>query len=120
MAGLHALHKILAAHAQPARTTVTPGEYLQLVPDVFAFGISYNAEEANKFEATMQDLGVKEFPLRERIFAFQDHGAPAPSPALRTQRPARSHGGARRPLQAPDRLPAGRRRRGLTRPSAAG
>ena len=44
MAGMHALHKILAAHSIPQRTTVTPGEYLQLVPDVFAFGISYNAE----------------------------------------------------------------------------
>lgn len=82
MAGMHALHKILAAHSQPRRDTVTPGEYLQLVPDVFAFGISYNAEEADKFEATLNELGVKEFPLRERIFAFQDHGAPAPSPAF--------------------------------------
>src|ERR1700704_2128372 len=82
MAGLHALQKILAAHAQPKRTSVTPGEYLQLVPDVFAFGISYNAEEADRFEANLADLGVKEFPLKDRIFVFQDHGAPAPSPAF--------------------------------------
>lgn len=82
MAGLHALQKILAAHAQPKRTSVTPGEYLQLVPDVFAFGISYNAEEADRFEANLAELGVKEFPLKDRIFAFQDHGAPAPSPAF--------------------------------------
>ena len=82
MAGMHALHKILAAHSIPQCTAVTPGEYLQLVPDVFAFGISYNAEEADKFDATLNELGVKDFPLRERIFAFQDHGAPAPSPAF--------------------------------------
>ena len=25
---------------------------------------------------------MKEFPLKDRIFAFQDHGAPAPSPAF--------------------------------------
>mgnify|MGYP003348131613 CR=1 FL=1 len=82
MPGMHALHKILARHALPQRTEVTPGEYLQLVPDIFAFGISYNAEEANKFEATLKDLGVKQFPLRDRIFAFIDHGGPAPSPAF--------------------------------------
>jgi 3-isopropylmalate/(R)-2-methylmalate dehydratase large subunit len=79
---LHALHKILAVHALPKRDSVAPGEYLQLVPDVFAFGISYNAEEAEKFEATLAELGVKDFPLKDRIFAFQDHGGPAPSPAF--------------------------------------
>lgn len=82
MAGLHALQKMLGAHAHPPRTTVTPGEYLEIEPDVFAFGISYNAEEVDKFEADLAELGVKDFRLRDRIFAFQDHGSPAPSPAF--------------------------------------
>ncbi len=82
MAGLHALQKILGAHAHPQRTAVTPGEYLEIEPDVFAFGISYNAEEAARFEADLAELGVRDFPLRERIFAFQDHGSPAPTPAF--------------------------------------
>ena len=82
MAGLHALQKMLGAHAHPRRIVVTPGEYLEIEPDVFAFGISYNAEEADKFEADLAELGVKDFRLRERIFAFQDHGSPAPSPAF--------------------------------------
>ena len=70
MAALHALQKILGAHAHPKRTAVTPGEYLEIEPDVFAFGISYNAEEVDKFEADLAELGVKDFPLRDRIFAF--------------------------------------------------
>jgi 3-isopropylmalate/(R)-2-methylmalate dehydratase large subunit len=82
MAGLHALQKMLGAHAHPKRTEVTPGEYLEIEPDVFAFGISYNAEEAERFEADLAELGVRDFPLRDRIFAFQDHGSPAPTPAF--------------------------------------
>ncbi len=82
MAGQHALQKILGAHSQPQRASVAPGEYLQIVPDVFAFGVSYNAQEVDRFEANLAELGVKDFPLKDRIFAFQDHGAPAPSPAF--------------------------------------
>lgn len=82
MPGQHALHKILGAHSQPQRASVTPGEYLQIVPDVFAFGVSYNAQEVDRFEANLAELGVRDFPLKERIFAFQDHGAPAPSPTF--------------------------------------
>lgn len=82
MAGLHAIQKILAAHSHPKRASVTPGEYLEIEPDVFAFGVSYNAEEVDKFEADLAEFGVRKFPLQDRIFAFQDHASPAPSPAF--------------------------------------
>jgi homoaconitate hydratase family protein len=82
MAGLHALQKILAQHSNPQRASVTPGEYLEIVPDVFAFGVSYNAEEVDTFEADLAEFGVKQFPLKDRMFVFQDHGSPAPSPAF--------------------------------------
>ena len=35
MAGMHALHKILANCARPQRSTVTPGEFLEIEPDIF-------------------------------------------------------------------------------------
>ena len=82
MPALHALQKILRAHAHPRPETVYPGEFLEIEPDVFAFGISYNAEEVDRFEADLADLGVKDFPLKDRMFIFHDHAAPAPSAAF--------------------------------------
>ena len=42
MPALHALQKILRAHARPTPPeSVSPGEFLEIEPDVFAFGISY-------------------------------------------------------------------------------
>ena len=82
MPGLHALQKILREHAHPKPATVAPGEYLEIEPDVFAFGVSYNAEEVDRFEADLAELGVKDFPLKERMFVFHDHAAPAPSAAF--------------------------------------
>src|ERR1700750_2903591 len=82
MSGLHALQKILRDHAHPRPATVSPGEYLEIEPDVFAFGISYNAEEVDLFEADLAELGVKDFPLKDRMFIFHDHAAPAPSAAF--------------------------------------
>ena len=75
MPALHALQKILRAHAHPQPETVSPGEFLEIEPDVFAFGISYNAEEVDKFEADLAELGVKDFPLKDRMFIFHDHAA---------------------------------------------
>lgn len=82
MPGLHALQKILREHAHPKPASVTPGEFLEIEPDVFAFGVSYNPEEVDRLEADLADMGVKEFPLKDRMFVFHDHGAPAPSAAF--------------------------------------
>ena len=78
--GMHALHKILAEHAHPKRTSIVPGEFLELEPDVFAVSVTYNAEEAVRLEQDLNDLRIRELPLKDRIFAFHDHAAPAPSP----------------------------------------
>jgi homoaconitase/3-isopropylmalate dehydratase large subunit len=82
MSGMHALHKILMEHTHPKSTAVSPGEFLEIEPDVFGVPIHYNAQEADRLEADLADLGVKALPLKEKIFAFLDHGAPAPSPAF--------------------------------------
>ena len=82
MSGLHALHKILMAHAHPRPLTVAAGEFLQIEPDVFAVQVATNAEEVDRLEADLKDLGVQDLPLRQKIFAFIDHGAPAPSSAI--------------------------------------
>ncbi|MEA3152893.1 MAG: hypothetical protein QOK44_482 [Betaproteobacteria bacterium] len=82
MTGMHALQKMLGEHAHPKADRVQAGDFLEIEPDVFAFGVSYNAQEADKLEADLAELGVKQFPLKDKIFAFQDHGAPAPSGAF--------------------------------------
>ena len=81
MAGMHALHKILMGHARPIRDSVTPGEFLEIEPDVFAVSVTPNAEAVDRLEADLAELGVTEFPLNGHIFAFLDHDAPAPSAA---------------------------------------
>ena len=82
MAGMHALHKILMEHAKPKRMSVMPGEFLEIEPDVFAVGVGLNPEDLGQLETDLAELGVKEFPLRDKIFAFLDHGAPAPSAGI--------------------------------------
>lgn len=82
MAGLHALHKILMAHAHPQPSTVVPGEFLQIEPDVFAVQVATNAEEVDRLAADLRDLGVRDLPLKQKIFPFIDHGAPAPTSAI--------------------------------------
>jgi 3-isopropylmalate/(R)-2-methylmalate dehydratase large subunit len=82
MPGLHALHKILMAHVHPKPATITPGEFLQLEPDVFAVQIATNVEEVDRLEADLKDLGVGELPLKHKIFPFLDHGAPAPTAGI--------------------------------------
>ena len=84
MSGMHALHKILMEHAHPRRTSVSAGEFLEIEPDVFGVSVHYNGHDADKLAADLAELGVNELPLREQIFAFLDHGAPAPSPAFAT------------------------------------
>jgi homoaconitate hydratase family protein len=96
MSGLHALHKILIDHAHPKPATVSPGEFLELEPDVFAIGIA-TTPEFERIEADLKELGIKELPLKDRMFAFLDHGSPAPSAAIATgnkrwQQFFRSHG----------------------------
>lgn len=97
MSGMHALHKILIEHAHPKPATVTPGEFLEIEPDVFAVQIGTNAEDADRLESDLAELGVKALPLKERMFVFLDHAAPAPTPGIaagqkRWQQFFRSHG----------------------------
>ncbi len=80
MSAMHALYKILMEHAHPRRSSVSAGEYLEIEPDVFAVGIAYNQEEVNRLEENLGKLRIKDFPLGDRIFAFLDHAAPAPTP----------------------------------------
>jgi len=82
MNGLHALHKILIEHAHPRPDSVAPGEFLEIEPDVFAVQVATNAEEVARLEADLAELGVGELPLRDRIFPFIDHGAPAPTAGI--------------------------------------
>jgi 3-isopropylmalate dehydratase large subunit len=84
MPGLHALHKILIAHARPQPSAIEPGEFLQIEPDVFAVQVATNAEEVDRLETDLSDLGVDELPLKSRIFPFTDHGAPAPTAGIAT------------------------------------
>jgi 3-isopropylmalate/(R)-2-methylmalate dehydratase large subunit len=79
---MHALHKILAEHARPRRSSVTPGEFLEIEPDVFGVIVALNATEAKRLAADLQELGVDELPLKDRICAVSDHAGPTPSVAL--------------------------------------
>jgi len=84
MPAMHALHKIMMAHAHPRPDSVVPGQFLELEPDVFAVQVGTNPEETDRLEADLAELGVKELPLRDRIFPFIDHGAPAPTTGIAT------------------------------------
>ena len=82
MAGMHALHKILAKCARPPRTRVEPGEFLEVEPDVFGVIVGVNGTEAKRMAADLAELGVTELPLKNRIYAVADHASPAPTVAI--------------------------------------
>lgn len=82
MAGMHALHKILAKCARPQRQRVEPGEFLEVEPDVFGVIVAINGTEAKRLVADLADLGIEELPLKDRIYAVSDHASPAPTVAI--------------------------------------
>ena len=82
MAGMHALHKILANCARPKRGSVTPGEFLEIEPDIFGVIVGVNGVEAKRMVADLEELGITEIPLRDRIVAVADHASPAPTVAI--------------------------------------
>jgi hypothetical protein len=61
MPALHALQKILSEDAHPKPASVTPGEFLEIEPDVFAFGVSFNTEEVDRFEPTWPSSALRIF-----------------------------------------------------------
>ena len=79
---MHAVHKVLADRARPVRDTVTPGEYLEVEPDAYSAILGVNAGEVNRLAADLEELGVKELPHRDRIYANSDHASPAPTAAF--------------------------------------
>ena len=79
MAGMHALQKMIAARAQPARAFAAAGEFVEIEPDIFSVIVSFNASEARNLVANLTDLGVRNLPIKHKIIAFSDHGSPAPS-----------------------------------------
>ena len=79
---MHALHKIITNCARPKSSTVTPGSFVEIEPDVFSVILSPNGSDAKKLMADLDELGVKELPLKERIFAVSDHASPAPTMQL--------------------------------------
>jgi len=82
MGGMHALHKILANCARPQRRTVEPGEFLEVEPDVFGVIVGVNGSEAKRLTADLEELGIKDLPLKDRIYAVADHASPAPTVAI--------------------------------------
>jgi homoaconitate hydratase family protein len=79
---MHALHKILADKARPVRMAVTPGEFIEIEPDAYSAIVGVNAGEAKRLAADLEELGIKELPLRDRIFGNSDHASPAPTTAF--------------------------------------
>jgi hypothetical protein len=63
MAGMHALHKILANCARPQRASVIAGEFLEIEPDVFGVIVGVNGAEAKRLVA---DLGSRDDRGRRR------------------------------------------------------
>ncbi len=79
MNGQHALHKIIANCAHPKGGKVTPGAFVEIEPDVFSVILSPNGSDAKKLMADLEELGVKDLPLKDHIFAISDHASPAPT-----------------------------------------
>lgn len=79
MSAMHALHKIIARCTRPQRPCVAPGEFVEIEPDVFGVILSPNGSDAKRLMADLDELGVKNLPLKDRIFAVSDHAAPAPT-----------------------------------------
>jgi len=82
MAGMHALHKILANRSRPQRAVVEPGEFLEVEPDVFGVIVGVNGSEARRLMADLEELGIQDVPLKDRIYAVADHASPAPTVAI--------------------------------------
>ncbi|MPZ44938.1 MAG: homoaconitate hydratase family protein [Betaproteobacteria bacterium] len=82
MAGMHALHKILANCARPEQASVAPGDFLEIEPDVFGVIVGVNGAEAKRLAADLEELGIRELPLKDRIVAVADHASPAPTVAI--------------------------------------
>lgn len=80
--GMHALHKLLAAHAHPRPGRVKPGDYLEVEPDIFAFTIAGNAEEVDMLQADLADIGVQRLPLKDKLVPVLTHATPAPNAAV--------------------------------------
>jgi len=82
MAGMHALHKILANVSRPQRQSVAPGEFLEIEPDIFGVILGVNGVEATRMSADLAELGITKLPIGERIVAVADHASPAPTVAI--------------------------------------
>lgn len=76
---MHALHKIIAARTRPQRAHVMPGEIVEIEPDLYGVILSSNGSDAKQLIADLDELGVKDLPLKDRMFAVSDHGSPAPN-----------------------------------------
>ncbi|HEX2824946.1 MAG TPA: aconitase/3-isopropylmalate dehydratase large subunit family protein [Burkholderiales bacterium] len=79
---MHALHKILANRSRPKRDHVAPGDFVEVEPDAFGVILAINGTEAKRLQADLDELGITELPLRERIYAVSDHASPAPTVAI--------------------------------------
>jgi 3-isopropylmalate/(R)-2-methylmalate dehydratase large subunit len=79
---MHALHKILANCARPQKKSVTEGEFLEIEPDIFGVIVGVNGVEAKRMDADLEELGIRDVPLKDRIVAVADHASPAPTVAI--------------------------------------
>lgn len=82
MASMHALHKILANCARPQRASVMPGDFIEVEPDLFGVIVGVNGSDVKRIVADLEELGVRELPLKDRIVAVADHASPAPTVAI--------------------------------------
>ncbi|MFN7275894.1 MAG: hypothetical protein ACK5TI_00725, partial [bacterium] len=82
MAGMHALHKIIANRTRPSRPVVSPGEFVEIEPDVFGVIVGVNASDVKRLSADLEELGIDRIPLRDRNSAGADHASPAPTVAI--------------------------------------
>ena len=82
MAGMHALHKIIANRTRPSLSRVSPGDFVEIEPDVFGVIVGVNASDVKRLAADLEELGIDRIPLRDRIYAVADHASPAPTVAI--------------------------------------
>ncbi len=82
MAGMHALHKIIANRTRPSLASVSPGEFVEIEPDVFGVIVGVNGSDVKRLSADLEELGIDRIPLRDRIYAVADHASPAPTVAI--------------------------------------
>ena len=91
MSSQHALHKIIANCSRPRVAHVTPGEFVEIEPDIFGVILSPNGSDAKRLMADLDELGVTELPLKDRIYAVSDHAAPAPTMQFAQSQIGRAH-----------------------------